>query len=141
MPTPTVSGESERRRLEAEAAQKRRERREAQEAETEQRQLRTFERAQYADVLAIIRHGGGIKRSISAASGQEYDKSEVASLPASVRARAGAYRGLTLDESASEVADQVPWLGVETPRDLLDYFERQRTRRFILLGQRMRRAG
>jgi hypothetical protein len=122
--------ESERRRLEAEATQKKRERREAQEAESEQRQLRTFERAQYSDVLDIIRHSGGIKRSISAASGQEYNRGEYEALPRSVRAKSDSRRGLTLDEAASEVSDQMPWLDIETPRDLLDFFDRARTYRY-----------
>jgi hypothetical protein len=122
--------ESERQRLEAEAAQKKRERREAQEADSEQRQLRAFERVQYADVLAIIRQGGGIKRSISSSTGREYDRGEYETLPRSVRAKAESRRGLTLDEAASAVNDQMPHLGVETPRDLLDFFDRARTYRF-----------
>jgi len=122
--------ESERQRLEAEAAEKKRERREAQEVETEQRQLRAFERAQYSDVLTIIRHGGGIKRSISGATGKQYDKGEYETLPRSVRAKENSRRSLTLDEAASEVSDQMPWLEIETPRDLLDYFDRARTYRY-----------
>ncbi len=121
---------SEKRRLEAEAAETKRERREAQEAESEQRALRAFERAQYADVLAIIRHGGGIKRSISAATGQEYDRGEYETLPRSVRAKAESRRGLTLDDAVREVNDQVPWIEIETPRDLLDFFDRARTYRY-----------
>jgi hypothetical protein len=130
--------EAERVRLHAEREQREAERQEAATAELQQRELREFERQQYRDVLGIIRARGGIRRSYGAMSGQEYDRGEYKIVPRSIRAKARSRRGegLSLDDVAREVSDQIPWLEIDTPRDLLDYFERQRERRYFLMRRR-----
>ncbi len=108
------------------------EKRDQAEAAAQQRAVRAVERAEYQDVLNIIRRAGGIRRVRSAATGRERDKSEYDTLPRSVRQRrvlgfaTARDRGLTLDEAATEVHQHMPWLKLETPDALIEFFGRHR---------------
>lgn len=108
--------------------------REAREREAMQRQLTAVRRAAAADVARIIRERGGIRATFDKTTGRQRDRGEYATLPARLRAstRQGAHdalRGLSLDDAAREVHTHMPWLGIEGPRELLDYLDNTRTHR------------
>lgn len=115
-------------RAQEERTAQRSERAEAAERDAQRRQARLFERTQYSDVLAIIRQGGGIRPSVTQ-QGAEYEGSEYRALPSHVRRRSGR---LTMDDAARNINAQMPWLGIETPSDLQEFFSRQTERRYRL---------
>ena len=106
--------------------EKRRERSAEREREYQQKQLEGLERAQYREVLDILRERGGVKPSVSRQSGKERDASEYRMLPSSVRNTRGR---LTMDEAATEINQHMPWLHLDTPDDLVQFFERTGTKR------------
>lgn len=126
------------------AAEKRHEEREARTRarqeqayqEAQERDIRRFQREQDADVRAIIRRGGGIKPAYDQ-NGKMRDAGEYKALPASVRSKTGR---LTMDDAARNINAEMPWLGIETPRDLQDYFstaeDRQHRRAAELAARR-----
>ena len=117
----------------------RRREREARRAERhrqEQEKLaRRVQRAEHSEVLRVIRANGGIKRNSGGYLHGEYE-----AIPKHARARAARgverERGVTMDQAAELVHEHMPWLRIETPRDLLDYFDRVGDVRMARAAQR-----
>lgn len=117
----------------------RRERRELRAAERDKihqlRMVRTVERIEYGDVVHIIQRAGGIKAHKTVAGERDKaERGELELLPRSVMARTTTLHksgklGLTLDEAATAVAQHMPWLNIDTPNDLVDFFERHADKR------------
>ena len=103
------------------------ERREAKNDErlrrVQQKQLHAMRRAEYSDVLSIIRERGGIKPFKQDTTGKRYMTSEYKMLPSTVRNARGR---LDMDTAATEVHQHMPWLGLTGPDELLSYFEGMR---------------
>lgn len=104
------------------------ERMEAKFREQQERDMRRMEREQYSDVVAIIKHSGGIRPSVSH-QGTKYDRGEYDTLPSTVRSSAGR---LTMDDAARNINAQMPWLHIDTIDDLVQYFDRHRTHGYTL---------
>lgn len=133
---------AEKREQEREA--RKRARQEEAYAAAQERDVRRFEREQQRDVRAIILGGGGIRRSVTA-SGVKHDTSEYnRNIPSDLRYKPSANRGrlsrqgMTADEAATAINDQMPWLRLEGANALYDYFERQQTQRYRRQAQRQR---
>ena len=100
----------------------------------QEREARAIERAEQREVYDIIKKRGGIRRAVG--GGKEHEHSEYNTyIPKSLRYSArkqGLYghKGLTPDQAATEVHQHMPWLHIETPSDLYDYFERLEDRRY-----------
>jgi hypothetical protein len=112
--------EQEKREREA-----RREARSRQIAEQQaERELQRFERVQYSDVVSILKRSGGIRPFKKATdTGKGYMRDEYQALPSTVKSASGR---LDMDEAAAAVHEEIPWLKIETPDDLVQYFERRR---------------
>jgi hypothetical protein len=106
--------------------------REAREAEAQRRALQAVRRAEYAEVLTILRGAGGIRLERSRVTGAARDRGEYERLPATVRHRAGL---LTLDTAATAIDQHMPWLQIRTGDDLVQYFEQMRTWRRNTAGR------
>lgn len=118
---------------EAQREERKREKQKAAYEAAQERDIARFEREQDADVRAIIRQGGGIRPTYDQATRRMRDAGEYRALPASVKSKRGR---LTMDDAAREINDQMPWLHIETPQDLQDYFAGRTERRY----QKMRKA-
>lgn len=109
-----------------ELAEERRAARSARRAElvraAEERMVRAVARAEHADVVRIIK-GQGYIRPLSTHSGayKHGDRAEVRSLPSYLVRNEGR---ITLDQAAEYINENMPWLNMEGPNDVLDYFER-----------------
>jgi ribosomal protein L13E len=112
-----VALEEKREAKRAELATRQQER----ERDRQERLVRQVQRAERAEVVKIIKGGGGITYGVSKATGKTYDHGEWLTLPADVRRKNGR---LTLDGAAEQINAEMPWLGIETPNDLLDYFDK-----------------
>ena len=88
----------------------------------QQKQLHAMHRAEYHDVVSIIRSAGGVKLR-STAQGHVYDKGEYDRLPSTVKASRKSERGLTPDQAREAVAQHMPWLKLDTVDDFYQYFE------------------
>lgn len=127
---------------EEEKREARRQRRALREEERDrirqERMVRTVERIEYHDVAHIIKRAGGI-RAVKDMHGQVRDREELKIIPKSLRAkqtrevRALGQHGLTLDEAATAVHQHMPWLQIDTPDDLVQYFERHEDRRYYMV--------
>jgi hypothetical protein len=92
--------------------------------EQAQRELQRFERVQYGEVVSILKRSGGIQPFKKlAATGKGYMRDEYEALPSTVRSAKGR---LDMDEAAAAIHEEIPWLKIETPDDLVQYFERHR---------------
>jgi hypothetical protein len=89
------------------------------------REAARLAREERAEVVRILRRAGGVRISIDHATGRPINRGEWALLPASVRRREGR---LTMDQAVADVMAEIPALGWEVPDDLVQYFERARTR-------------
>lgn len=107
---------------EAEAKEQRRaeleQRREERRREQEQAHLRAVSRAERAEVVKLLR-GYGVRLE------DQRDRGEYALLPAEVRRKQGRY---TMDTAREQVAINMPWLKMDTPDDLVQFFERSRVK-------------
>jgi hypothetical protein len=126
----------ERALAQEQKAEQRRARRQEQAAAAEQRIVRKFERSQYSDVRAVIRAGGGIRPTYDT-TGKQRDRGEYLALPADVRRKGGR---LTMDDAARDINAEMPWLGIETPNDLQNFFSRQTDRRYFLMREGARKS-
>jgi hypothetical protein len=108
-------GLEEKERRGAEIAQRREERN----REREQAHMRAVSRAERSEVVKLLREFGGVRLE------GKQDRGEYALLPAEVRRKEGRY---TIDTAREHVMENMPWLNLNTPDDLVQFFERSRTK-------------
>jgi hypothetical protein len=83
---------------------------------------RRFEAEQYSDVVRVLKRPGGIRPfRTEGTGGRKYLASEYQSLPSTVRSSKGR---LDMDAAAEAINEEMPWLKVDTPDDLAQYFAR-----------------
>lgn len=112
----------------AERQREQAERRQEREREQQDRQVRAIARAEYNEVARLVKSLGGIRASYDKHTGKSHDRAEIdTSVPSSLHARSG--KGLTIDRIRESVHEDFPWLNLETPNDLLDFFDKARTTR------------
>ena len=84
--------------------------------EQAERSAQRVEREQYADVVRVLKHSGGVRPFATAgAKGRSYMRGEYEALPSTVRSSKGR---LDMDQAAEAVREEVPWLKTETADDL-----------------------
>ncbi len=89
-----------------------------------QRDVQRFERVQYGEVVNILKRSGGIRPFKKlAATGKGHMRGEYEALPSTVRSSRGR---LDMDEAAAAIHEEIPWLKIDTPDDLVQFFERHR---------------
>jgi hypothetical protein len=93
--------------------------------EMQRRQIRAMDRAERAEVVKIIKSSGGIRlpEHFTYTGKSREGKGEYDLLPSDVRRKNGHY---TMDTAAAAINEEMPWLHIESPGDLLQYFERSR---------------
>jgi flagellar biosynthesis GTPase FlhF len=102
-------------RRQAEMEQRRAERNK----QRQQAQLRQVARAERSEVVKLIRQFGGVRLE------DARDRGEYALLPAEIRRKDGRF---TMDTAREQVDQHMPWLNLATPDDLVQFFERSRTK-------------
>jgi hypothetical protein len=99
------------------------ERAEKRAQEASQAALRAVHRAEYREVVAILKASGGVRVEKSSHSGEKHEASEYARLPSTIRNSRGR---LTPDYAREAIMEHMPWLKLDTPADFFDYFDRER---------------
>lgn len=112
-------------RLAEERAKRNAPKNEARYRAAQEKQQAAIERAELREVRHIIKRAGGIRPSVTH-SGVKHDMGEYRNLPSDLRRKNG---GLTMDQAREAVAQHMPWLNLDTPDDLVQYFERAEDRR------------
>jgi hypothetical protein len=90
-----------------------------------EREAVRLKRKERAEVVRTLRRAGGIRVSTDPATGRPINRAEWELLPPSVRRCEGR---LTMDQAVADVMAEMPALGWETVNDIVEYFERARSR-------------
>ena len=86
--------------------------------------MQRFERVQCSEVVSILKRSGGVRPFKKlAATGKGHMRGEYEAFPSTVRS---SRERLDMDEATAAIHEEIPWLGIETPDDLVQYFERHR---------------
>lgn len=94
--------------------------------ERQQRALvRSVARAERAEVVKLLKELGGVRVERSRVTGKARDRGEVALLPADVRRKDGR---ITLDGAREAISTHMPWLNIDTPNDVVQFFEKARVK-------------
>ena len=92
--------------------------------EQAQRDVQRFERVQYGEVVNILKRSGAFRPfKTLAATGKGHMRGEYEALPSTVRSNKGR---LDMDEAAAAIREEMPWLNIQMPDDLVQFFERHR---------------